>query len=188
MRTPLIVGSLVMALSIGAGHTALSGDGVGSHWSGVKHQPVFWPGPPGPGPHPGPWPGPHPGPHPGTHVDVFVPLPILAPPPPRVIVEPVYVAPQPVYVAPAPQAVYASPTPASIRIVNPPTSTVVMSYTLNGQPYKIAPGQEQTLTQTYVIEFNRGGSAGIARYALSDGVYTFTPAANGAWELYHAPH
>jgi hypothetical protein len=39
------------------------------------------------------------------------------------------------------------------------------------------------LTQATIIEFDRGGMAGKARYNLVDGTYKFSPS-SGAWELF----
>ena len=80
-----------------------------------------------------------------------------------------------------------NPTPAAVavKIVNPSSNTNTLNYILNGKSYTIQPGQSQPLAagQTWVVEFDRGGTFGNGRYTLSGGTYTFTPTAQG-WELY----
>lgn len=73
-----------------------------------------------------------------------------------------------------------------IRIENPSESGTTLSYSLNGHEYTIEPGHEQNLVndRTWVIQFDRGGDFGTARYTLAGGIYTFTPTKNG-WEAYH---
>jgi hypothetical protein len=123
---------------------------------------------------------------------VVFPRPAIVVPRPAVVVpRPVIVAPVPaVAVYPQPVAVAAYPTvkrPAYIRVANPATNTAPVSYTLDGYPYVIQPGFVQELAETYVIEFDRGGVFGVARYNMSDGTYTFTLTPAGSWELYHSP-
>lgn len=123
--------------------------------------------------------------------------------------QPVYVQPQPVYVQPQPayaqpqtaayepeeeqQAVAAPANPpsappkkTSIKIVNPKTNTATLSYTLDGQVYQIKPGETQDLEYEYEIAFDRGNGGASVRYSLTKGVYTFTPTAEGTWELYNS--
>jgi len=73
------------------------------------------------------------------------------------------------------------PTPAKIRIVNP--HSVDWSYLLDGEVQNLPAEHVQESRQTCVIEFGRGGSAGTARYTLSDGTYTFIVTADGHWDL-----
>jgi hypothetical protein len=75
-----------------------------------------------------------------------------------------------------------------IRIVNPASSRTTLSYTLNGVAYKIQPGESQDLREdrAWVIEFNRGGDFGQARYGLQTGMYSFSVTDHG-WELYRGP-
>jgi hypothetical protein len=85
-----------------------------------------------------------------------------------------------------------NPAPAGsglpIKIVNPAANKTTLSYTLDGNPYTIAPGSGQDLTMDHpwVIEFNRGGNFGQARYGLESGLYTFTSTDHG-WELFQQP-
>jgi hypothetical protein len=75
-----------------------------------------------------------------------------------------------------------------ITIVNPPSGSAALSYTLNGFPYTIQPGQKQELTadRSWVIEFSRGPNLDTARYSLLPGLYTFG-GTNHGWELYRTP-
>jgi len=80
-------------------------------------------------------------------------------------------------------------TPVTVRslVVNPETNGVALKYRVNGVSHTIAPGESQEFAAPgQVIEFDRGGGTGLARYALSGGVYTFTPTEHG-WELYRSP-
>jgi hypothetical protein len=74
-----------------------------------------------------------------------------------------------------------------IKITNPATSGVTLSYVLNGVTYSIPPGHSQNLTldRSWVISFSRGGKFGTARYGLQPGLYTFEPTADHGWELFH---
>jgi hypothetical protein len=73
-----------------------------------------------------------------------------------------------------------------IRITNPATNGVTLSYMLNGVTYSIAPGysQDLTLDRSWVVNFSRGGNFGEARYGLEPGLYSFAPTDHG-WELFH---
>ena len=75
-----------------------------------------------------------------------------------------------------------------IRILNPASSRATLSYTLNGVVYRIQPGESQDLREdrAWVIEFNRGGNFGLARYGLETGLYSFSVTDHG-WELYRGP-
>ena len=120
--------------------------------------------------------------------------------PPPYYGERYYAAPQPVYAQPEPvyepsdeEAVVTPsnppPTPpkkTSIKIVNPKTNTATLSYTLDGEVYQIKPGEVQELEYEYEIAFDRGNGGAAGRYSLTKGVYTFTPTAEGAWELYNS--
>ena len=70
-----------------------------------------------------------------------------------------------------------------ILIANPSMETV--NYNLNQEPQQMAAENEQTLdgSQTWVVEFDRGGSFGMAKYTLSEGYYYFSATDKG-WELY----
>ena len=78
-----------------------------------------------------------------------------------------------------------NPAPiANITVVNPKSNGVTLTYSLDGQEYLIAPGYSQQIHQACVVEFDRGGDAGAARYSMTD-ICTFTPV-NGTWELYQS--
>ncbi|MGO8749565.1 MAG: hypothetical protein ACLQNE_26710 [Thermoguttaceae bacterium] len=105
---------------------------------------------------------------------------------PRVVVCPNVVVRPPVVVRPV---VVANPpvcVPASVRIVNPATTGVALSYTLNGQPFGLQPGTMEQVGTASVIQFDRGNGLGIARYTLDGGTYTFTAGSNGGWDLVRA--
>ena len=74
-----------------------------------------------------------------------------------------------------------------IKITNPATNGVTLSYVLNDVTYSIPPGASQdfVLDRSWVISFGRGGNFGGARYGLEPGLYTFTSTDHG-WELYHS--
>jgi hypothetical protein len=85
--------------------------------------------------------------------------------------------------APAP---YAGP---GVTIRNPAETGVQLSYTIDTREgYDIATGQSQQLTAkgSYLIEFDRGGDFGRARYTITEGLYDFAPTDHG-WELYRQP-
>lgn len=73
-----------------------------------------------------------------------------------------------------------------IKITNPATTGVTLSYTLNDVSYSIPPGysQDLVLDRSWVIGFGRGGNFGTARYGLEAGQYTFANTDHG-WELFH---
>jgi hypothetical protein len=76
---------------------------------------------------------------------------------------------------------------SKVIIVNPEDSGGSLSYVLAGaHSYTIDPGFTQALDgqPSWLIEFDRGGSFGQARYTIGPGTYTFTATENG-WELYN---
>ena len=103
---------------------------------------------------------------------------------------PVVVRSYPVYpvVYREPAVVYtpANPAPAPIYVtlVNPASTGTTLSFTIRGTRYVLEPGARQELHfgGPRTIEFDRGDSFGIARYALRDGVYAFTATDHG-WAL-----
>lgn len=83
-----------------------------------------------------------------------------------------------------PVADYAgAPTAGTIILGNAGQETV--NYNVNQLPQNLPPRYEQTLAtgSTWLIEFDRGGGNGLARYTLSDGYYEFRPTERG-WELF----
>jgi hypothetical protein len=84
----------------------------------------------------------------------------------------------------APSAVASNPLPtAEITLRNPNENGVTLKFSLSGVSYSLPPGYTQKIHQVCVIKFDRGGSAGTARYTLSEGTYKFQ-AARGAWDLF----
>ena len=82
----------------------------------------------------------------------------------------------------------ANPPPqiqAPAQVVNPASTHVTLSFTVNGQSYSLAPGMKQDLTISPgdTISFDRGGALGTATYSLNPAIYTFAASSNG-WELF----
>ena len=77
-------------------------------------------------------------------------------------------------------------TAANVQATLANAATTPVNYTVNQQPYKMDPKYEQALTggSSWLVEFDRGGGNGTARYELTtDGYYEFTVTPKG-WELY----
>ena len=57
-------------------------------------------------------------------------------------------------------------------------------YNLNRAQREIKPGRQHTLSTgaSWLVEFDRGGSFGAARYQLTSGIYTFVETSQG-WNL-----
>jgi hypothetical protein len=72
-----------------------------------------------------------------------------------------------------------------VRLVNPATTAVTLSFRVSGQTYTLAAGnvQELNVAPNTVVEFDRGNGGASGRYALAAGNYVFGSSANG-WELY----
>jgi len=90
---------------------------------------------------------------------------------------------------PAPAGTPAPMGPNQLKIRNPRSSRGALTYVLNGNPFKIEPGQAQVLdaTRKWVIAFNRGPGMGNAVYSLTPGMtYNFTVSLKG-WELMSQP-
>ena len=106
--------------------------------------------------------------------------------------KPVTIAPNPIdpqrMPVPIKGAVHAAEAAApfsegQIMLSNPLPDAV--NYSLNQQPFSMASNFEQTLPPgtTWVVEFDRGGDFGVARYTLSEGFYVFASTDRG-WDLY----
>ena len=74
-----------------------------------------------------------------------------------------------------------------ITIDNPAANKANLSYTLDGNPYTIAPGYSQEFTEdrAWVVQFSRGANLDQGRYGLQSGLYSFTSTDHG-WELYRS--
>jgi hypothetical protein len=74
-------------------------------------------------------------------------------------------------------------------VTNPATNSATLNFQVDGAAYSLAPGETRDfdVSVPHVVQFDRGGGAGMARYSLTSGTYTFTPTAQG-WELYHRAH
>jgi hypothetical protein len=100
-----------------------------------------------------------------------------------------------------PAIVPANPAPAAppsnvpaissgpVAIINPRETGVTLQFLLNGKPLSLASGfrMELAASKARIVEFDRGGSFDSARYALHDGLYTFTATERG-WELYRTEY
>jgi len=101
----------------------------------------------------------------------------------------------PIVVAnPAPVVVVSNPAPIvlsmrNIAVVNPQGTGATLNFTVDGARCELAPGMRQELSspQTRLIEFDRGGSFGQARYTLSEGLYSFAATDKG-WDLIQAAY
>ena len=98
--------------------------------------------------------------------------------------------PHPVVVKPV-VVVVSNPAPAIIpvAVVNPASTGATLSFSIDGTRYDLAPGarQEMRLAGVPIIQFDRGGSFGLATYSLYEGVYTFRATDKG-WELERVPY
>jgi len=109
---------------------------------------------------------------------------------PMPLYRPVVVRSYPVYpvVYREPAVVYTpsnpAPAPIYVTLVNPESTGATLSFTIRGTRYVLEPGARQALQfgGPRTVEFDRGGSFGIARYALTDGVFAFTATDRG-WTL-----
>ena len=74
-----------------------------------------------------------------------------------------------------------------IKITNPATNNVTLSYTLDGTAFTIPPGYSQDLREdrAWVIEFSRGANLNPVQYGLQSGLYSFT-STNQGWELHRS--
>jgi hypothetical protein len=88
----------------------------------------------------------------------------------------------PIVTAPAAAAPAPSIPNAVIVLANPQDDPV--SYTLNGARYDMSPRYSQKLTSkpSWLLEFDRGGSFGTARYTLTQGTYKFVATERG-WDV-----
>lgn len=95
-----------------------------------------------------------------------------------------YTVERPVVAGPLPETNFSG---GPIKITNPATNKVTVSYTLDGNAYTIPPGYDQDLREdrAWVIQFSRGANLERARYGLQSGLYSFTSTDNG-WELYRS--
>lgn len=126
-------------------------------------------------------------------------------PPPVVHYIPQPVVQQPVIIQQAPPAVSygaaatSSPTVASNSLPPPPTRTaatgspvvirngstkgVPVAFLVDDKNEELRDGQARSYSgSSHVVEFDRGGNLGTARYELTAGLYTFQVGDNG-WEL-----
>lgn len=121
---------------------------------------------------------------------VFNPVVVVGvPTEPILVPAPVMVEPEPTVVEAAVPAAdtVANPQPPASRLVlaNPATTASPISYQLDSSPFTMDAGASQELTgkPSWLIEFERGGENGRARYTLTDGAYHFAMTERG-WELY----
>ena len=69
--------------------------------------------------------------------------------------------------------------------MNPARTGVPVNYTLNDVRCTMAAGYQQKLPgeRAWIIEFDRGGSFGTARYSLTPGKYAFAVTERG-WDVF----
>jgi hypothetical protein len=67
------------------------------------------------------------------------------------------------------------------------TADETVNYNIDNQPFSLAAEYEQTLSgdDSWIIEFDRGGAQGMAKYSLKPGYYRFKATDHG-WDLYKA--
>ena len=75
----------------------------------------------------------------------------------------------------------------TVQIAYPASSGPVVHYSLNGADQALNPGKIQSFPndRRWIVQFDRGGGFGSARYTLSDGLYKFKTTDHG-WELVRA--
>jgi hypothetical protein len=128
---------------------------------------------------------------PPPHIKVY-PTKTYTPVVVRPLPPPVVVSSYPVYPVYRPTVVYRepvfvsnpAPAPIDVTIVNPESTGTTLSFAINGVRYTMDPGTERQLqfSGPRMIQFDRGGSFGLARLPLRNGVYTFIAADRG-WAL-----
>ncbi|QGJ70424.1 Hypothetical protein PBC10988_21210 [Planctomycetales bacterium 10988] len=76
-----------------------------------------------------------------------------------------------------------------VMVVNPEHTQTAVNFMVAGRTYRLDPGQTQTInSNSYsLVEFDRGGNYGHARYQLNKGVYIFVPTQSG-WDLFNMPY
>jgi hypothetical protein len=100
----------------------------------------------------------------------------------------VVVSPSTTYVTPASPLENLIPTPSvdapDVVLLNPTRNGGPVNYTLNDVRCTMAPGFQQKLPgeRAWIIEFDRGGSFGTARYSLTPGKYAFVVTERG-WDI-----
>lgn len=141
--------------------------------------PVPFPHPqPCPKPYPQPCPKPFPVPYP-TPYPVPCPAPIVCPLPGNTLPPPVCTNPLPGDCLPGTPA-----TGRGLTIVNPETTSGTVRFRLGEQQYELESGYRQEVQSggSQVIEFDRGGNFGKARYTLREGTYHFSVSDRG-WDI-----
>jgi hypothetical protein len=102
---------------------------------------------------------------------------------PPVVIERQVVQPQVRYVPVQPATNYQG---QGVLIRNPAKTETTLSYTIDSQDeHEIMSGETQRLVakRTYIIDFDRGGDFGHAKYSIYEGWYQFTLTDRG-WELF----
>lgn len=114
----------------------------------------------------------------GHCYDPWYPRYVYAYPPPVVRERVTYVEREPA-LSRAPAAVE-----SRITLDNAAANRVSVAFLLDAQEVELRSGETRTFTGrgTRVVEFDRGGNFGTARYDLTEGAYEFVPTAKG-WDL-----
>ena len=123
----------------------------------------------------------------GPHVDYLY----VAPPPPRVVyvqprdVEVRTLVPQDATARPAASGPLAAATVTqTVQIWNGSDRDIPVAFLVDSQPIELHDGQSHSLhgSGKRIVEFDRGGAFGTARYELSGGQYEFVVTSRG-WDL-----
>jgi hypothetical protein len=74
-----------------------------------------------------------------------------------------------------------------VTLVNPKETEGTVKYTIDGHVYQMTAGQTQNLKTkaNWVIEFDRGGAFGTARYTLEEGRFEFVVTKRG-WDVHRS--
>lgn len=122
-------------------------------------------------------------PYPGYGAAAATPLPGGGPSP-LPVAAPALGAPPTSLTVPAPAPGVLPWALPSVTIVNPRQTGTAVNYVVDGATYRTESGELQNLATgpSSTILYDRGGTFGVQRYALSAGVYEFRPSETG-WAL-----
>jgi hypothetical protein len=90
-----------------------------------------------------------------------------------------------IYSKPIPEADPSVTGACGVILNNPKSSRGKITYTLDGKSYSMEPGYAHELPngKTYLVEFDKGGAFGKARYSLEEGTYDFSVGPQG-WDIH----
>lgn len=86
---------------------------------------------------------------------------------------------------PIPEAEAGVTGDCGVILNNPKSSRGKINYTLDGKPFSMEAGYTHELPggRTYLVEFDKGGTFGKARYSLTEGTFDFGIGSQG-WDIY----